>query len=627
MSKDRTGRDPGLLADFGAQETSLSQLAGNGTSGRKRSPSRFALVIGNSDYGQLGELPNAARDAELIANRLRAVGFEAHLCKNLRSNDINRLFQAFVQRLRHVGNADTVIFYFAGHGYQDGDKNYLLPIIIEGDPFEPIPLQDMMAELSGLSKRRLVFFDACRSSFNAERVEDALVRARGLPAEQRPALRRGLADFAVDDETFISFSAAPGKPASDGAEGSPNSPYATALSRFIDEVDLPLSVMMARVRNSVWHDTREAQRTWDSSSLESSFFFKPSSLLFLFGNMLALIAFLVALVSLGIVLYEGAVAAYLGNLYFGNLDRWEWSYISAAVLALTIAVFLYGVGRAYSRVRGAQSEWQTEGEFRLFRRSSAGTNGAIGGVLGGILGSALVTFPYWIEWRAAQASCSARPWADPTLPDVCPHLGQLIAEGSVAGIYILVLLGFLSMHFSEWLVRGRPAGLVRARKSVQMVAGAMLGGVLAGVVVGPVITAYFGAQDRPFLEPRSILVWSILAVALMAFSIVNYKLETFTRARLLRSLLGAAIGTVCALAVLSGLVGILYWTGFIENTLAWANAGFYDPTKTRIEQYAFLLVAGLPYGIVFGLSFGVLVAATRLFSERSESAGNEPQAS
>ena len=160
-----------------------------------------------------------------------------------------------------------------------------------------------------------------------------------------------------------------------------------------------------------------------------------------------------------------------------------------------------------------------------------------------------------------------------------------------------------------------------------MVTGALLGGALAGVVVGPVITAYFGAQDRPFLEPRFVLVWSLLAVAVMAFCIVNYKLETFTAVRLLRSFLGAAVGTVCALLVLSGLVGFLYWISFIQNTLEWANAGFYDETKSLIERYSFLLAAGLSYGVVFGVSFGVLVATTRLFSERTEETGGGWRAS
>ncbi|MGH6925593.1 MAG: caspase family protein [Propylenella sp.] len=571
---------------------------------RKRWPSRLALVVGNSAYGQVGDLPNAERDAALIASRLEALGVEVHLHTNLEKHGMDCVFQAFVHRLREVGSADTVIFYFAGHGYQDGETNYLLPIIAKGSPFDSIPLQGMMEELSGLSRRRLVFLDACRESFNAERVEDGLMRARGLQADQRPKVRSGLADFAVDDETFISFSAAPGKTASDGVGGCPNSPYATALSRFINEVDLPLTVMMARVRNSVLHDTNETQKTWDSSSLESSFFFNPSSHLILIGNVIPLIASFVALASMMVVLAEAG---------FG-----VWFYVSLSVYFLAFSIFLHGIWRTYRRVRGEQQQRGVEVVSKLFARSIAGTYGAIYGAIGGIMASSIQILTYWYSWRDSNF-CDEM--------ENCPQLGLLITEGSAACIYISTLLGFFSMHFSEWMVRGRPGGVIKAPTSVRMFAGAILGGALAGVVVGPVITAYWGAQDRPLFEPGLVIVGSVLAAVLMAFCIVNYKLETFTRARLLRSFLGAGIGTICALLVLSGLGVFFYWTGFTGIILGWASTGFFDETNSVTERYSFLLVAGLPYGVVFGLSFGVLVAATRLFVEASVKDDHAPRTS
>ena len=604
---------------------------------RARPPSRFALVIGNSAYTKVKPLPNAVNDARLIAKRLEDLGIEVHLHEDLDKVRMVRAKDAFVARLKQIGKADTAIFYFSGHGFQDRETNYLLPIVTGEAETDPMKLQDLLTEVTAYSNRRLVFLDACRSYFEAEPVETELALARGLSLQERPTLRRGLADFETAEDTFISFSAAPGKIAFDGVEGRTNSPYAEALARFTHEVDLPLTVMMARVRNSVLDDTKdiridgkpEAQKTWDSSSLKASFFFNPSSLLFLFGNSLALFASFIALVSLGVVNYEVSVADFAGLE-----NRIHWALISLAALGVTIAIFLFGVGRAYARVRGEEPEWQRAGEFKLFKWSSVGSFGAVGGVLGGIIAHPIVMLPYWRAWRTSavdervlDAMCAERHWADPSLPEICPRLGQLFAEGSLVGIFILTVFGFLAMHCCEWMTRGRPAMFFGARRPVLLIAGTMFGGVLAGIFVGPFITAYFGSFDRPFLEPDFVIAPSIIAVALMAFCVVNYNLETFTPARLARSFLGALAGTVCAGVVLGAIVGLLYLVGFIQAVFSWANEGFYDyeglGTPAHI-RYGYLIIAGVPYGMVFGLAFGVLIGTTRLVTERVANSAFKP---
>ncbi len=588
----------------------------------EKQPARIALVIGNSEYDAVAPLPNAARDAVLIGDELTGLGVEVHGYEDLDKVNMNVAIEAFCNRLHEIGQVDTVVFFFSGHGYQDDGVNYLLPIDGTGETNDSIALQGIVDKLSAKSRRRLIFLDACRNSLDTQQVHDTVMRTRSIAAGQHLDIKRGLADFDVADDTFISFSAAPGKPAYDGVGDRLNSPYAEALARFLSEVDLPLSVMMTRVRNSVLHDTKKEQKTWDNSSLRTSFFFSPSSLLFLLGNTLALIAALIALISSGVVLYETAIAEFLR----GDA-QWGWVITSLAILTIAVAIFLYGVGRAYSRVRGEQSDWQTEGDFELFRWSSAGTFGALGGILGGILVPALVIVPYWRDWRMTtndddivSARCIERNLFDPFMPSVCPKIGQLFAEGGVSGIFIMVLVGFFCLHFSEWMTRGRPATFFHdIRRSRLLICGAMIGGLVAGIVVGPLVTVYFGAQDRPFLQPQLLIVPSILAVALTAFCVVNYRLETFTAARVGRSFLGALLGTLCGAAVLGAVVGVLYITGFIDGVLIWAADVYYDNYDLGYaawQRYGALMLAGLPYGMVFGLGFGVLIAVTRLITER-----------
>ncbi|MEL7116826.1 MAG: caspase family protein, partial [Pseudomonadota bacterium] len=449
---------------------------------------RLALVIGNAEYDASTPLPNAANDAELIAERLASVGIETQLHLNLDTTGMYEAIEAFEKRLKERKDVDTAVFYYSGHGYQLDSTNFLLPC----GPKEQaigISLQDMVQRVSKVSKQRLIFLDACRSYFDAAPVEDTIARTRGISVANMPKVQSGLADFDADN-TFISFSAAPGKPAYDGVNGRENSPYAEALARFIHEVDLPLTVLMARVRNSVRSDTEHLkttdgkdayQKTWDSTSLNAGFFFNPSSLLFLLGNTLALIAAFIALFTFGAVLYETAIKEYVSD----GAD-WFWPISSFLVLFLTIVTFLFGVGRAYSRVRGEEPDWQREGPFHLFKWSSAGSNGAIGGMLGGIIASASVAIPYWVEWRAdvstrdlEKARCAEQHWAAHDMPEVCPKLGQLLVEGSLAGIFILAMLGFFAMHFIEWAIRGWPSRFFSRHRNIHIVAGAMLGGLVA----------------------------------------------------------------------------------------------------------------------------------------------------
>jgi hypothetical protein len=311
-----------------------------------RKSSGVALVIGNSDYSSVAHLPNAANDAKLIGSCLREIGYEVRCHLNLDREGMDRAFEEFLMRL----NADrgtahptaTAIFYYSGHGYQDQGINYLLPCG-KGDLSNAVSLQDWISQLSELSRRRLVFLDACRSYFDVEPVQSAIARSRGLSSEQLGKVRGGLADIEAADDTFISFSAAPGKPAYDGVDGRENSPYAEALARFIHEVDLPLHVLTVRVRNSVKSDTEHFrtddgkpayQRTWDSSSLKAGFFFNPSSLLFLLGNALALLASLVALASFSVVFYESSVVEYTSGE-----TRWHWPILALAVLFLSLGIF------------------------------------------------------------------------------------------------------------------------------------------------------------------------------------------------------------------------------------------------------------------------------------------------
>src|ERR1700738_2853196 len=76
---------------------------------------RVALVVGNAQYDKVAPLANPKRDAAVIADRLRDLGFEVAEVFDGDSFTLNRAAERFLQEAK---GADLALFYFAGHGIQ-----------------------------------------------------------------------------------------------------------------------------------------------------------------------------------------------------------------------------------------------------------------------------------------------------------------------------------------------------------------------------------------------------------------------------------------------------------------------------------------------------------------------------
>ena len=85
---------------------------------------KVALVIGNSKYVSLGELPNPANDAHSISDALTKIGFKVTVKEDVTREEFKTLLKEFWQE---SSTADTALFYFAGHGVQLSGKNYFIP--------------------------------------------------------------------------------------------------------------------------------------------------------------------------------------------------------------------------------------------------------------------------------------------------------------------------------------------------------------------------------------------------------------------------------------------------------------------------------------------------------------------
>ena len=160
-------------------------------------------------------------DAALIAETLRKVGFV--LTGNRAQLDLDK--QAFDKAIQTFGNeltgADVALFYYAGHGVQVRNVNYLVPVsanpVKEADvDFQMVDVSLILRQMEGSgTKLNLVILDACRNQ--------SVWRARAARNES------GLAQLRAPEGTLLSYATQPGNVALDGTGN--NSPYSAALAR------------------------------------------------------------------------------------------------------------------------------------------------------------------------------------------------------------------------------------------------------------------------------------------------------------------------------------------------------------------------------------------------------------
>ncbi|WP_275166185.1 caspase family protein [Citrobacter koseri] len=212
---------------------------------------RKALIIGNNNYSIISEkLKNPINDALLIKEVLSYKGFHVTLHTDLNYQQMDSVFTTFCNTL-HEG--DDVIFFFAGHGIEDRDANYLLSVDYRDIIISDVSLtidrihNDLSAKTS--SGFKLIIIDACRNN-------------PGLLSASSPEKEK------INNNSLIAFSTSSGNVAKDG--GGVNSIYTTYLVDSIKCYNLSVSEVFARTREKVIHHTKFSQVPWELSSLLES---------------------------------------------------------------------------------------------------------------------------------------------------------------------------------------------------------------------------------------------------------------------------------------------------------------------------------------------------------------------
>src|SRR5882757_7660677 len=128
---------------------------------------RVALIVGNSSYQAVPQLPNPSRDASSVAKMFRDAGFDSvEIQLNVGNLEFKRAIRKFEAMADH---ADIAVVYYAGHGLEIGGTNYLIPVDArlasdrDADD-EAIPLERLVSSADGARRLRVVILDACRDN-------------------------------------------------------------------------------------------------------------------------------------------------------------------------------------------------------------------------------------------------------------------------------------------------------------------------------------------------------------------------------------------------------------------------------------------------------------------------------
>jgi len=221
---------------------------------------RVALIVGNSTYQNVPQLPNPSRDAGAVAKMFRDAGFDTvDVRLNIGNLELKRAIRAFEAM---ADQADIAVVYYAGHGIEIGGTNYLIPVDAklasdrDADD-EAIQLERLVSSTDGAKRLHLVILDACRdnpfaTTMRRERANRAVTAGLGKVEPTSP-------------DTLIAFAAKAGSTADDG-DGQ-HSPFTAALLKDLTVPGLDVRLAFGRVRDDVLKSTGNRQEPFVYGSL------------------------------------------------------------------------------------------------------------------------------------------------------------------------------------------------------------------------------------------------------------------------------------------------------------------------------------------------------------------------
>jgi hypothetical protein len=159
------------------------------------------------------------------------------------------------------------MLYYAGHGLQLNDHNFMVPVEAKLNkandiPKETVDVSEAIAAFKTAGNRmNIIVLDACRDN----------------PFGKSSALK-GLAPIDAPVGTFLAYATAPGNVAEDGDEKSANGLYTSFLLQEMKKPNARIEDVFKRVRYLVRQKSDGRQVPWESTSLEEDFVFSDGQI-------------------------------------------------------------------------------------------------------------------------------------------------------------------------------------------------------------------------------------------------------------------------------------------------------------------------------------------------------------
>jgi tetratricopeptide (TPR) repeat protein len=227
---------------------------------------RIALLIGNASY-KSKPLYNTLNDVDDMGIKLEALGFKVIKHKNLSAEQMSL---AFIKFGKELADYDVGMFFYAGHGLQNGSgTNFLVPVDAEVIKSEQdfnkycIEVDELFGQMrKANSKVNIIILDACRDN----------------PIDSRNATRgggsRGLSAPTQNPQgSFIFYAASANQTALEG-EGGRNGIFTGELLKFIDKPNLKLEDVVKETSRAVKLKTKDQQKPAWYSEFDGDFYFK-----------------------------------------------------------------------------------------------------------------------------------------------------------------------------------------------------------------------------------------------------------------------------------------------------------------------------------------------------------------
>ena len=248
---------------------------------------RIALVIGNQNYED-NELKNSLNDAKGVAETLRRIGFEVLPRYNVTLAELEESLALLKAKIEP--NNTMVFIYFAGHGNtlrKNSAEEFLLMTDKEQQKLVSIyKFYDLLREAK--ARYNIICIDACRdykeykaderekvSNFRGNFLTRTMRHGKGRKAIENAFLDNKYS-YKLPRSTIVSYAAMHHQRASDGTEYDlPNSPYASALMKYLDDKEIPIEEVFRRVRVSLLKQTNGIQSNLEETNLEKNIWLLP----------------------------------------------------------------------------------------------------------------------------------------------------------------------------------------------------------------------------------------------------------------------------------------------------------------------------------------------------------------